>query len=65
MCVGVLSLCLEGQIDKEKKQQKCRGLRQRLTNENHTTTNQKHTGSTKEVKEESCDWQGEHGGSAN
>jgi hypothetical protein len=30
-------------------------------NENHTTTNQKHAGATKEVKEGSCDRQGEHG----
>jgi hypothetical protein len=32
---------------------------------NHTTTNQKHAGAMKEVKEGSCDWQGERGGSAN
>ncbi len=41
------------------------GLRRLLTNENHTTTNQKHAGATKEVKEGSCDWRGERGGSAN
>jgi hypothetical protein len=33
-----------------------RGLRRPPTNENHTTTNLKHTGATKEVKEGSCDW---------
>jgi hypothetical protein len=42
-----------------------RGLRRPPTNKNHTTTNQKHAGATKEVKEGSCNWQGEHGGSAN
>jgi hypothetical protein len=34
-------------------------------NENHTTTNQKHTGATKEVKERSCNRQGKRRGSAN
>jgi hypothetical protein len=34
------------------------------TNENHTTTNQKHAGATKEVKEGGCNWQGERKGSA-
>jgi hypothetical protein len=43
----------------------CCGLRRPLTNENHTTTNQKHAGATKEVKEGSCDWRGERGGSVN
>jgi hypothetical protein len=38
----------------------CCGLRQPPTNENHTTTNQKHSGATKEVKEGSCDWQKSH-----
>ncbi len=33
-----------------------RGLRWPPTNENHTTTNLKHAGATKEVKEGSCDW---------
>ncbi len=42
-----------------------RGLRRPPTNENHTTTNQKYAGATKEVKEGSCDRQGERGGSAN
>jgi hypothetical protein len=32
-----------------------RGLRRPPTNENHTTTNLKHAGATKEVKEGSCD----------
>ncbi len=65
-CGGVLSLRLERQIDEEKKTTKIRrGLRRPPTNENHTTTNQKHAGATKEVKEGSCDRRGEHGGSAN
>jgi hypothetical protein len=42
-----------------------RGLRLPPTNENHTTTNQKQAGATKEVKEGSCDRRGEQGGSAN
>ncbi len=42
-----------------------RGLRQLPTNENHTTTNQKHAGATKEVKEGSCNRQGERRESAN
>jgi hypothetical protein len=42
-----------------------RGLRRLPTIENHTTTNQKHAGATKEVNEGSCDRRGEHGGSAN
>jgi hypothetical protein len=42
-----------------------RGLRQPSTNENHTTTNQKHAGMTKEVKEGSCYRRGEHGGRVN
>jgi hypothetical protein len=42
-----------------------RGLRRPQTNENHTTTNQKHAGATKEVKEGSCDQRGERGGSTN
>jgi hypothetical protein len=42
-----------------------RGLRRPPMNENHTTTNQKHTSATKEVKEGSCDRRGERGGSAN
>ncbi len=41
------------------------GLRRPPTNENHTTTNQKHAGGMKEVKEGSPDWQGECGESAN
>ncbi len=42
----------------------CR-LRRPPTNENHTTTNQKHAGVTEEVKKGSCDRQGERGGIAN
>jgi hypothetical protein len=42
-----------------------RGLRQPPTNENHTTTNQKHAGAMKEVKDGSCNWRGERGGSTN
>jgi hypothetical protein len=41
------------------------GLRWPPINENHTTTNQKHAGATKEVKEGSCNQQGERGGNAN
>jgi hypothetical protein len=43
----------------------CLGLRLPPINENHTTTNLKHAGATKEVKEGSCYRQGEHGGSVN
>ncbi len=43
----------------------CRGLRGPQMNFNHTTTNQKHAGTTKEVKEGSCNRRGEHGGNAN
>ncbi len=42
-----------------------RGLRRPPMNENHTTTNQKHAGVTKEVKEGSCYRRGERGGRAN
>ncbi len=42
-----------------------RGLRWPPTNENHTTTNQKHAGATKEVKEGSRYRRGECGGRAN
>jgi hypothetical protein len=41
------------------------GLRWLPTNENHITTNQKHAGAMKEVKEGSCYRRGEHGGRAN
>ena len=64
---GVVSF-LEQQIDKEKKRQQkyvVGGLRRPRTNENHTTTNQKHVDVTKEVKERSCDRRGEGGGSVN
>jgi hypothetical protein len=43
----------------------CCGLRRPPTNENNRTTNQKHANSMKEVKEGSCDRQGEHRGNAN
>ncbi len=41
------------------------GLRQPPMNENHTTNNQMHAGTTKEVKKGSCDRRGEHRGSMN
>ncbi len=41
------------------------GFRQLPKNEHHTTTNQKHAGATKEVKEGSCNQRGERGGSTN
>jgi hypothetical protein len=51
---------------KEKMATKIRhGLRWPPTNENHTTTNQKHVGATKEVKEGSCYHRGERGGRVN
>jgi hypothetical protein len=37
-------------------------LRRPPMNENHTTTNQKHVGATKKVKEGSCNRQEEHRG---
>jgi hypothetical protein len=40
-------------------------LRRPLTNNNHTSTNQKHAGATKEVKEGSCYCRGERRGKAN
>ncbi len=47
---------------RKKKTTKIRcGLRRPPTNKNHTTTNQKHTGATKEVKDGSCDRRGERG----
>ncbi len=63
---GVVSLL--GVVNQQRKKTTTkipRGLRRPPTNENHTTTNQKHTGATKEVKEGSCDWQGDRGGNAN
>ncbi len=63
---GVVSLLGAANQQRKKTTMKIhRGLRRPPTNENHTATNQKHTGATKEVKEESCNWQGERGGSAN
>ncbi len=62
---GVVSLLgVANQRRKKTTSKICRGLRQPPTNENHTTTNQKHAGATKEVKEGSCDRQGECRGSA-
>jgi hypothetical protein len=63
---GVVSLL--GAVNQRRKKTTTkirRGIRQPRTNENHITTNQKHAGMTKEVKEGSCDRQGECGGSAN
>ncbi len=63
---GVVSLHLAANRQRKKTTTKIhRGLRQPPTNENYTTTNKKHASGTKEVKEGSCEWQGEHGGSAN
>ncbi len=63
---GVVSLLGAANRRRKKTATKIRrGLRQPLTNENHTATNQKHAGTRKEVKEGSCDRQGEHGGSVN
>ncbi len=63
---GVVSLLGAANQQRKKTTTKIRhGLRQLPMNENHTTTNQKHAGATKEVKEGSCDQQGEHGGSTN
>jgi hypothetical protein len=63
---GVVSLLGAANRRRKKKTTKIRrGLKWPPTNENHTTTNQKHAGAMKEVKERSCDQQGERGGSAN
>jgi hypothetical protein len=63
---GVVSLLGAANGRRKKTTTKIRhGLRRPPTNENHTTTNQKHAGATKEMKEGSCDRQGEHGGSTN
>jgi hypothetical protein len=63
---GVVSLL--GVANKRRKKMTTkirRGLRRPPTNENHTTTNQKHAGATKEVKEGSCYRRGERGERAN
>ncbi len=63
---GVVSLL--GAVNRQRKKTATKirhGLRRMPTNENHTTTNQKHADATKEVKEGSCDQQGECRGSAN
>ncbi len=63
---GVDSLLRAANRQRNKTTTKIRcGLRWPPTNENHTTTNQKHAGATKEVKDGSCDRQGERGGSVN
>jgi hypothetical protein len=63
---GVVSLLgAANQRRKKTKSKIYRCLRWPPTNKNHTTTNQKHAGATKEVKEGSCDRQKEHGGRAN
>jgi hypothetical protein len=63
---GVVSLLGAANQRRKKTTTKIRrGLRRPPTNENHTTTNQKHAGATKEVKEGSCCRQGERGGRAN
>ncbi len=63
---GVVSLLgAANQRRKELTMKICRSLKWPLTNENHTTTNQKHAGVTKEAKEGSCNRRGEHRGSAN
>ncbi len=63
---GVVSLLGVANQQRKKMTTKIRcGLRRPPTNENHTTTNQKHAGATKEVKEGSCDRQGERGESVN
>ncbi len=63
---GCCLFAWSGELTKKKMTMKIhRGLRRLPRNENHTTTNQKHAGTTKEAKEGSCDRQGEHGGSAN
>ncbi len=53
---GVSSLGVANQRRKKMTTKIHRGLRRPQTNENHTTTNLKHAGMTKEVKEGSCDW---------
>ncbi len=63
---GVVSLLGAANLQRKITTTKIRhGLRWLPTNESHTTSNQKHAGATKEVKEGSCDRQGECGGSAN
>ncbi len=63
---GCCLFAWSGESTKKKTTTKIRcGIRRPSTNENHTTTKQKHAGATKEVKEESCDQRGERGGSAN
>ncbi len=63
---GVVSLLGAANQRRKKTRTKiCCDLRGPLTNENHTTTNQKHASAMKEVKEGSCYRRGEHGERAN
>ncbi len=63
---GVVSLLGAANRRRKKTTTKIRcGLRRPPMNENHTTTNQKHAGAMKEVKEGSCYRRGERGGRAN
>ena len=62
---GLFAWSGESTMKKKNKEKIRHGLRRPPTNENHTTTNQKYANATKEVKEGSCDWQGEREGSAN
>ncbi len=63
---GVVSLLGAANQQRKKTTTKIRrGLRRPPTNENHTKTNQKHAGVTKEVKEGKCYHRGERGGRAN
>jgi hypothetical protein len=63
---GVVFLLRAANLRRKKMTPKIRrGLRRPPTNENHTATNQKHAGATKEVKEDSCYRRGERGGRAN
>jgi hypothetical protein len=63
---GVVSLLGAANQQRKKTTTKIHpGLRRPPPNENHTTTNQKHAGAMKEVKEVSCNLQGERGESAN
>ncbi len=63
---GVLSLLGAANQRRKKTTTKiCCGLRRPPMNENHITTNQKHAGATKEVKEGCCYCRGERGGRVN
>ncbi len=63
---GVVSSLRAANQQRKKTTTKIRcGLRRPPTNKNCATTNQMHASLTKEVKEGSCDRQGERGGSVN